>query len=93
VFIAVQGKLRSATLTVAFLVVFLRLSLILAALFGLVLPGLAALLTLARLTTLRSVSGLAALLTFLLHIVCHKSHSPQKGRDCPAPLNFCRYRN
>jgi hypothetical protein len=73
-----QNKLRCATLTIAILVLFLILTL--AALFGLVLAGLATLLTLSGLSTLLSVSRLAlselvALLTFLLHVVCHKPSS------------------
>jgi hypothetical protein len=75
--------LGSATLTIAILCVFfLVLVLALTALLGLLLPGLfallprlAAVLTLSLLSgmpTLLTLSGLTALLAFLLHIVCHE---------------------
>jgi hypothetical protein len=74
----IEEELRSATLTVAVLVLFV---LGLAALLRLILAGLAALLALARLalltglTALLPLSGLASLLIFLLHVVCHKDSS------------------
>ena len=77
-------ELRGAALTVAVLVCFVFL-LGLAALLGLLLAGLAALLALPRLaalltvlpglTALLALSGLATLLILLLHIVCHKDSS------------------
>jgi hypothetical protein len=74
-----NAELGSAALTVAVLVLFV---LSLATLLRLILAGLAALLTLARLPTLLSglatllpLSRLATLLIFLLHVVCHKDSS------------------
>jgi hypothetical protein len=74
-----EKKLRSATLTVAVLVFFV-IVLALAALFRLLLTGLAALLAaLSGLSTLTRLSGLSTLLALseltllalLFHIVCH----------------------
>src|SRR5258708_30535061 len=79
--------LRSATLTVAVLILFVGL--VLAALFLLVLAALAALLSLSRLagltallallTGLTALLALSELIAFLLHIVCHMNHSPNKS--------------
>jgi hypothetical protein len=79
-----MGKLRSTTLTIAFLVVFVRSILTLATFLRLRLSRLAGLLALSALsglTTVCSWFGLAALLTLLVHIVCHKSFPPEKARD------------
>jgi type II secretory pathway component PulF len=86
-----KRELGSTTLTVAVLIVFVGL--VLATLLRLVLPRLAALLSrlttlvsglttlLSGLTALLALSELVALLTFLLHIVCHKKHTPEKARS------------
>jgi type II secretory pathway component PulF len=85
-------------LTVTVLIVFIRL--VLAALFLLVLPrlatllsGLAALLALSelpRLTALLALSDLVTLLPFLLHIICHKNTLLEK-REQAALLRFKRH--
>jgi hypothetical protein len=73
-----KGKLRSAALTVAVLVLFVGL--VLTALFLLVLPGLAALLVLSLLSGLTALLALSELVTLFLHIVRHKNNSPEKAR-------------
>jgi hypothetical protein len=77
-FIPPKGKLRSAALTVAVLVLFVGL--VLTALFLLVLPGLAALLVLSLLSGLTALLALSELVTLFLHIVRHKNNSPEKAR-------------
>jgi hypothetical protein len=73
-------------------------------LLGLVLAGLAALLALAGLTTLTLsrlsrlsallvLSDLIALLTFLLHVICHKSFPPEKARVFPRFRNLIAFHN
>jgi fatty acid desaturase len=64
-----KKELGSATLTVAILILFVGL--VLTALFLLVLAGL----TLSLLSGLTAVLALVTLLTFLVHIVCHKTFS------------------
>jgi hypothetical protein len=88
----VNGKLGSAALMVAVLVVFLAfvLPLILLGLV-LVLSGLSrlpslSLLVLSGLRTFLSLSVLVALL--LLHIVCHENSSLKDSAELPAPLEF-----
>jgi hypothetical protein len=74
-----KRKLGCAALTVAILVLFFEVWLILATLFRLLHAGLTTLLALlmlpltmlSRLTALLSLSGLVALLTLFFHIVCH----------------------
>lgn len=89
------GKLRSTTLTIAVLVVFVCFILTLATFLRLVLSGLAGLLALSwlfGLTTVCSWSGLAALLPLLLHIVCHKTFLLRKRKIFVANLELscCR---
>jgi hypothetical protein len=72
--VALNKNLGCTPLAVAILVVFLSLIEALPALFGLVLSGLATVLTLTMLSGLPApIYGLAALLPFFLHIVCHDS--------------------
>jgi hypothetical protein len=80
-----KKKLGSTTLTVAILIFFVVFILLLTALFRRVLTGLAALLTLPLLSglALLALSDLVTLLTFFLHIVCHKSFPPEKVRAFP----------
>jgi hypothetical protein len=82
-----NDELGSAALTVAVLIIFLVFALPLAALLGLVLVGLAALLALTGLVALLALSRLAALLTLFLHIVCHKS-PPEKAWAVPRLRNL-----
>jgi fluoride ion exporter CrcB/FEX len=82
-----KEKLRSTTLTVAVLVPFIiGLFLTLPGLFGIVLSRLAGLLALSVL------SGLTTLLTFLLHIVCHKN-PPKKAWAVPRLSEFVAINN
>jgi hypothetical protein len=95
-----SGKnLGSTTLAVSILVVFfLVLVLALTALLGLLLPSLSALLTrlaavltlsvLPGLSTLLALSGLTALLTLLLHIVCH-DYSSEMKRELTRAFKIC----
>jgi len=71
--IASKRKLGSATLTVAVLILFLVL--VRTALFLLVMAGLTALLALSLLSGLTALLALSGLVTFLFHIVCHKTFS------------------
>jgi hypothetical protein len=79
-----KRELGGTALTVAILIVFVGL--VLATLLRLVLSGLTALLallsrlTLSGLSALLALSELVALLVFLVHIICHKKHSPEKAR-------------
>jgi hypothetical protein len=79
--IASKRELRSTTLTVTILVVFIvfALRLALARPFRLVLAGLVAVLVL---------SMLAALLTLLLHIFCHKTFLLRKAREPRRAFGF-----
>jgi hypothetical protein len=70
-----ERKLRSATLTVAVLVLFFILVLTLTALFWLLLTGLTTLLALSGLLTLLALSELTTLLTLFFRIVCHEYSS------------------
>jgi fatty acid desaturase len=82
---ALKRKLGSTTLSVAVLILFVGL--VLTALLGLVLAGLAALLALLLLTGLTALSGLTALLalvTFFIHVVCHKHILLKKRETCHA---------
>jgi uncharacterized Tic20 family protein len=63
-------KLRSTTLTVAVLVIFLAFVVALVILLGLVLASLTAL-TLPMLSRPAALLALSELIAFLLHIVCH----------------------
>jgi fatty acid desaturase len=76
---ALKRKLGSTTLTVAVLILFVGL--VLTALLGLVLAGLAALLALLLLTGL---TALLALVTFFIHVVCHKHILLKKRETCHA---------
>jgi hypothetical protein len=87
-----KRKLGSTTLTVAILVLFFVISLTLAALLGLLLTGLAALLlpVLSRLTTVLTLSDLTTLLALFIffRIVCHELLLLKHG-PCRAGL-ICR---
>jgi hypothetical protein len=85
-----ERKLRSATLTVAVLVLFFILVLTLTALFWLLLTGLTTLLALSGLSgllTLLALSELTTLLILLFRIVCHE-YSSYKARAIPRLENL-----
>jgi hypothetical protein len=90
-------QLRRTALAISVLVALLVFFLTLIALLGLVLTGLAALLsglpavlTLSGLPTLLALSVLTRLLIFLLHVICHKSIFSLRKRDYPRLRNFNR---
>jgi hypothetical protein len=85
--IAPTKELRSATLTVAVLVVFFFV-LTLSAFFLRILAGLAALLA-----ALLALSELTTLLTLFLHIVCHEIHPPGKAQVVPRSRNLSPFKN